>query len=203
MHPEILAKEQKKLLPLVAKFSSDFGLVGGTAIALHIGHRRSVDFDLFSLKEFRNTDIRKKIISFGKIDEVVRDEDDQYTLLIKKVRFTFLYYPFKIEFNNNFEQVINLPDLLTLATMKAYALGRRAKWKDYVDLYFIIKDFHGIQEIIQKTKQIFGAEFNEKNFREQLCYFRDIDYTESIDYLSGFEVKEKKIEKELIKYSLT
>ena len=35
-----------------------------------------------------------------------------------------------------------MPDLLHLAAMKAYALGRRAKWKDYVDLYFILKDFY-------------------------------------------------------------
>ena len=45
LHPEILTKEQKELLPLVKKFYKDFGLVGGTAIALHIGHRESIDFD--------------------------------------------------------------------------------------------------------------------------------------------------------------
>ena len=44
-------------------------------------------------------------------------------------------------FTENFEDIINIPDLPTLAAMKTYALGRRGKWKDYVDLYFIIKDF--------------------------------------------------------------
>ena len=61
MHEEILAPEQKKLLPLVALFKKDFGLVGGTAIALHIGHRESLDFDLFSLEEFDSLKIRNKI----------------------------------------------------------------------------------------------------------------------------------------------
>ncbi len=51
-HKEILTKEQIKLLPLLGKFSKDFGLVGGTAVALHLGHRRSLDFDLFSSKKF-------------------------------------------------------------------------------------------------------------------------------------------------------
>lgn len=202
MHPEILAKKQEKLLPLIAKFSRGFGLAGGTAIALYIGHRRSIDFDLFSLVEFHNPDIRKKIVTFGNIDEVIRDESGQYTLLIDGVRVSLLHYPFKIEFKNDFENIISLPDLLTLAAMKAYALGRRAKWKDYVDLYFIIKEFHSIEEIIQKTKQIFGAEFNEKNFREQLVYFKDIDFSEAVDYLPGFEVSESQIKRELVKFSM-
>ncbi len=47
MYLEILTKEQIELLPLLKTFKQEFFLVGGTAIALHIGHRRSVDFDLF------------------------------------------------------------------------------------------------------------------------------------------------------------
>jgi len=46
MHSEILTNEQSELLPLIKLFSKDYHLVGGTAIALHIGHRRSIDFDL-------------------------------------------------------------------------------------------------------------------------------------------------------------
>ena len=61
LHKEILTKEQKELLPLIKLFKKDFGLVGGTAIALHIGHRESIDFDLFSLSEFENHKIRAKI----------------------------------------------------------------------------------------------------------------------------------------------
>ena len=49
-HKEILTKEQLELLPVVGGFLKDFGLVGGTAIALHIGHRESIDFDMFLLK---------------------------------------------------------------------------------------------------------------------------------------------------------
>ena len=49
MHPDILSKEQAELLPLIQQFKREFYLVGGTAIALQIGHRRSIDFDLFKL----------------------------------------------------------------------------------------------------------------------------------------------------------
>lgn len=48
LHKEILTAEQQSLLETVKEFDADFGLVGGTAVALHIGHRESVDFDLFS-----------------------------------------------------------------------------------------------------------------------------------------------------------
>jgi hypothetical protein len=65
MHKEILTDQQIKLLPLVEKFIKDFGLVDGTAIALQIGHRRSIDFDLFSAEEFDNNKIRKTIIENG------------------------------------------------------------------------------------------------------------------------------------------
>ena len=47
MHKEILSEEQSRLLPLIQVFNKEFVLVGGTAVALHIGHRKSIDFDLF------------------------------------------------------------------------------------------------------------------------------------------------------------
>ncbi len=203
MHKEVLTDQQIKLLPLVEKFVKDFGLVGGTAIALQIGHRRSIDFDLFSTEEFDNNKIRKTIIENGwNINKVYKDEIGQFTFFVNNVQLTFFHYPFKIEFSEHFEKRLRMPDLLTLAAMKAYALGRRAKWKDYVDLYFIIKDYFSVSEISRKGKEIFGNEFNEKLFREQLAYFKDIDYGEEINYLKGFEVNNKIIQKELINFSI-
>ncbi len=200
-HKEILTKEQIKLLPLLKKFSKNFGLVGGTAIAFQIGHRRSIDFDLFSLKPFENARIREKIQTARKIDRIIRDEDGQFTFLIGAVRFTFFHYPFPIKFDKRLDNIITMPNLLILAAMKSYALGRRAKWKDYIDLYFIMKYFHGINEIVKKGGEIFAGEFNEKIFREQLSYFKDIDYSEEIMYLKGFKADDKIVKKELTELS--
>jgi len=202
-HKEVLTREQQALLPLVASFSGEFGLVGGTAMALHIGHRFSIDFDLFSGNEFENFKIRKRILKLKKIDRVLRDETGQYTLIVDGVRLTFFQYPFPIRFNKKLDDVIKLPDLLTLAAMKAYALGRRAKWKDYVDLYFVMERYHGISKIVKRAKQIFGTEFNEKMFRSQLAYFKDIDYSEKIIYVKEFETKDNVIRKSLINFSLS
>ncbi len=132
MHQEILNSQQNDLLPFLASFR-DFGLVGGTAIALHLGHRSSIDFDLFSNKEFENEKIQGNILKGGKkIDHVFVDQKDEYTVLVNGVKVTFLFYPFKIGFDSEFSG-IRMADLLTLSAMKAYALGRRAKWNDYVD----------------------------------------------------------------------
>jgi len=97
---------------------------------------------------------------------------------------------------------IAIPEIVSLAAMKAYALGRRAKWKDYVDLYFIIKELGSIRLIIGKSKEIFGVEFNEKNFRSQLSYFEDIDYSEKVIFSSGFEISDEEIKKRLLEFSL-
>ena len=203
MHREILTAEQEQLLPLIKLFMKGFGLVGGTAIALQIGHRRSVDFDLFANKVFKKSFVRRTVTSQGlRMGKIYKEEDGQFTFLIGKVQLTFLTYPFKIKYTEHFERTIRMPDLLTLAAMKAYALGRRAKWKDYVDMYFIVNKYHSIRKIVARAKEIYKTEFNERIFREALSYFDDIDYTEEVTFLPGFEVSHTKIKKELTRFSL-
>lgn len=203
MRKEILTREQEELLPLLKKFSRTFGMVGGTAIALYIGHRRSIDFDLFSMREFDTYSIRKKISKSYTIERVVTDQTGHYTVLIKGVRFTFFHYPYRIVFSKNFEGHIKVPSLLALAAMKAHALGRRAKWKDYVDLYFIIKNYYSIDMIVKKAKSIFDNEFNEKLLRTQLAYFDDVDYREEVEYLEGFKTSDTVVKKALTKFSIS
>ena len=202
MHKEILTKNQISLLPIVRHFSKAFGLVGGTAIALHIGHRRSIDFDLFTDRDFENGSIRNSIVRFKKINKVLRDERGQYTTVVNGVNLTFLYYPYAVKYSKRLDGIIRMPDLLTLAAMKAFALGRRAKWKDYVDLFYLLKNYLTLEQLIKKAGQMFGNEFNEKNFRVQLAYFKDIDYSEKVMYMRGFQIKDAVIEKELIKFSM-
>lgn len=182
-------------------FSKKFGLVGGTAIALHFGHRESIDFDLFSFDEFNSYVIKTKITKTKVIDNVLVNKKGEYTFLIKNVKFTFFQFPYQLHYAQSFEG-IKMPDILTLAAMKAFALGRRAKWKDYVDLYFILKDHHTVTEITAKGKEIFGNEFNEKIFRTQLAYFEDMNYSETVTFMPGHEVSEKEIKKRLINFSL-
>lgn len=202
MFKNILSKQQEELLPLLKFFSKDFYLAGGTAIASHLLHRHSIDFDLFTDKEFDNGILRREILKFGKIDQVLIDKKDEYTIVVKGVKLTFLLYDFPIKHNCKIDKVITTPTLLTLSAMKAYALGRRAKWKDYVDLYFVLKNKYSVVGIAREARKIFDTEFNEKNFRVQLSYFKDIDYTEKVDYLPGFEASDKEIKEYLINNSV-
>ncbi len=202
MHSEILSEKQVEFLEFLKNFSGDFGLVGGTAIALQIGHRQSIDFDLASLLEIKTQSIRKKILEFGKIEAVLVDNQDEYTLIVDGIKFTFFNYPFPIKFTQDLNGIISMPDIVTLSAMKAYALGRRAKWKDYVDLYFIAEKLGSVEPIIEKAKEIFGVEFNEKNFRVQLAYFEDIDYSEKVIFMKNFEIEDEKIKNKLLEYSV-
>lgn len=202
MHKEILSEEQEGLLPLVKEFHEDFFLVGGTAIALHLGHRRSIDFDLFTFDDFSIEKIHRKILRHTKIENVFIKEEGEYTISVHGVKLTFLTYPYHISPLLRFEKDIRLPNLLTLAAMKAFALGRRAKWKDYVDLYFILRDRYTLEDITKKGKKIFGGEFNERIFREALGYFKDVNYDEKVIFMKGFEVSDKEVQKTLLKFSL-
>ncbi len=183
MHREILDKNQLDLLPLIREFKRTFYLAGGTAVALHIGHRRSVDFDLFREGRINPTDILKKIQNHQYIPVVTRRVKEQLNLTVNNVKFTFFQYPFKIEKKVLFENIIYLPDLIDLAAMKAYALGRRAKWKDYVDLYYLLTEYFSIREISVKAAAIFGGLFSEKQFRAQLSFFDDVDYSEEVEFV--------------------
>jgi len=184
MHKEVLSPEQLNILSLVSKFRREFYLAGGTAIALYIGHRRSIDFDLFKQGQLNHKKILARIVDSGYPYYVTRRTDDQLNVIVGKVNFTFFEYPFKIEAKKSPDNISRIPSLLDLSAMKAYALGRRSKWKDYLDLYYILKQYYTIGQISQRAGEIFEQLFSEKLFRSQLSYFKDIDYSEEAELLA-------------------
>ena len=202
MHIEILTEKQKELLPYIARFKRSFYLVGGTAIALHIGHRHSVDFDLFSYSKLKKATIKRKLIEIPYKRKLIFEDVDQLHLYINEIKVTFFNYPYPIEHAVNLDKIISMPTLLSLAAMKAFALGRRAKWKDYVDLYFLIKNHFSIKEIVAEAKRLYEDMFSEKLFREQLAFHKDIDFCESVEYMSGYEAQEEVIKAFLIEKAL-
>ena len=203
MHDKIIDKKQALVMAILKKFSDKFGMVGGTAFALMLGHRQSIDFDLFTNSDFNNLDLVKKIKGQGfSIDRILVDEKGQFICVIKGVKFTFLYFPFPVKFKNQWNDIIKLPDLTTLCALKAYTLGRRSKWKDYVDLYFSFESGVKLKEIVDTAKSVFRNEFNAKLFRSQLAYHEDIDRSEEIIFMPGKKVEVKKIEQELVTISL-
>jgi len=206
LHKEILTSEQVELLPAIKHFSKGFGLVGGTAVALQIGHRESVDFDLFPKELGAEFDVSALKRSFSKkalIGEIFKAKEGEFTFVTKTgVKVTFFDFEYAIPYTVPLERWIMMPDLLTLAAMKAFALGYRAKWKDYVDLFFIIRDHHPLPKIITRTNELFGAHFNEKLLRQQLSFFDDVSYKEEIIFKPGFAVSDDEIKKTLMELGL-
>jgi len=182
MFKGILNPSQRKLLPLLKTFRRDFYLAGGTAVALQIGHRKSIDFDLFSEKAINRRSIEGKLLK--NIDSVLVASKEEYTVMLSGVKITFLNYPFEITPLEDLDGFIKMPELLDLAAMKAYTIGRRNELKDYVDLFFLLRDYFTLEEIEKRAVIIFGNLFSEKLFRAQLIYFNDVDWTQKIDFMA-------------------
>ena len=183
MHTEIFSTAQIELLPYILGFQRSFYMVGGTAIALHLGHRRSIDFDLFTISQLNKTRIKSKLSKIPFSQVPIFEDFDQLHLVINNVKITFFNYPWSVMHPVKVDSFITIPSLLSLAAMKAFALGRRAKWKDYIDLYFILRDHYSIDEIGLEAEKIFNHQFSSKLFRQQLAFHKDIDYSEPVEFL--------------------
>lgn len=203
MHPEILNTGQQALLPFLKQYSKKYYLVGGTALALHIGHRESLDFDLFTETIPSFTTIKKEISESGFKSHLILQLDDQVHFMINNIKLTFFQYPFAINAIIRYENFFRMPDLITLAAMKAFALGGRGKWKDYVDLYFILKHHYPAKEIVKKANELFAGVFNPGLFLKQICYFKDIRYDEPVQFMPGFEISNEEVKAFLTDVALT
>lgn len=182
MFPDILTDKQKELIPYFQQFMREYYLVGGTAIALHIGHRTSIDFDLFTFGKIKPKVINRWMDHLPfKEKNTIFEDGDQVHMEIDGVRVTFFSFQYEIKCGENIQGLF-IPSLLTLAAMKAFALGGRAKWKDYVDMYFLLKFHYSLKAVIRQAEELFSGRFNGRIFRQQLCYFADINYSESVDY---------------------
>lgn len=201
MYLNILSDEQKNLFPFLKQFRREFVLVGGTAIALQIGHRKSIDFDLFKQTSINKKKIKEKIYSLNYPKQLIFEDSESIHYLVNDVKITFFQYPFAIKPAIDIEGIIKMPDLITLAAMKFYAMGRRAKWKDYVDIYFLLKNYFTISEVSKKASEIFADAYSEKLFRQQIIYFEDIDYSETVEWVNT-SVDENIIKDQLIELSL-
>lgn len=202
MHLEILNEDQRQLLPFLAKFKREYYLVGGTAIALHIGHRLSIDFDLFKVGNIKPKSIFSKFEAAKESFAITLNREGQLNLICRNVKFTFINFDYEVPHGISVQKAITIPTLLDLAAMKAFALGRRSKWKDYVDLYFIIKDHYSVSKIGNRALEIFGDMFSEKLFRGQLSYFAGISFEEQVEFMPGFDVPENVIKEFLVDVSL-
>lgn len=176
LHLEVLPKRQRELFYTFSEcdWISKFYLAGGTALALQIAHRRSIDFDLFSEKEFEVQLLKKKLPEYG--DYTLRSESEM--ILdgdINSVRISFFKLPWnlvgeELRFNN-----LRIASREDIAAMKLAALSMRGSRKDFIDLYFLLKEFQ-LDEMFHYFEKKYGK--NQENVycaMKGMIYFEDAE----------------------------
>ena len=172
---EVLDKKQKEVFLDLRKSGIPGILSGGTAIALQLKHRRSFDFDIFFPEPLKKSLILKvnKVFPKEKI-QVLVDSEDELTFLSEKTKITYLYFPFPPLYKTVPTQSLSLFSLPDLASNKAYSIGRRGIYRDYVDIFFLLKSGIDLKKIVNDSQKRFSGNFNEKLFLGQLVYFADL-----------------------------
>ncbi|MCI0468825.1 MAG: nucleotidyl transferase AbiEii/AbiGii toxin family protein [Nitrospirae bacterium] len=157
-------------------------LAGGTAIALHLGHRISVDLDFFTNTEFRTDDIIASIRRSGLPFQVSAEGEAYLIANIYGVKVSLFYYDYPFIDAIQFKK-ISIASVLDIAAMKIIAIGQRGKKRDFVDLYFILQSvpFHKIAEHMVRR---FGKErISPQHIGKALVYFTDADYDPDPEYI--------------------
>lgn len=176
MYQEALKSKQKEIFKKLHYFS-DCYLVGGTALALQIGHRLSEDFDFFRPKELDKNFVSKIYWIFKGYDiKISFRHSEQINLTIDSVKFNFVKYSYPLIFKLIKFKNVNLAPAQEIALMKASTLGMRITLKDYVDFYFILKEkIISLKEIIEGCEKKYKDEFNGRLFLEQLISIEEAD----------------------------
>lgn len=178
MHLEALDEKSREIFSRLSYFPT-FYLAGGTALALQIGHRKSFDFDLFSQGPIPSTLFDEAKGGFPKSPIALAvNNRDELTVFVDGVKVSFLSYPFPVVLPFIEYKEKKLLAAEEIAATKAYSIGRRGSFKDYVDLYFVLSEaIASLKEIIALAEKKYHSEFNARLFLEQLLYTEDITDT--------------------------
>jgi predicted nucleotidyltransferase component of viral defense system len=167
----------KKLLELLEKIMAEplfdsFVLVGGTSLALQIGHRVSVDIDLFGNSAVLEIDFLEKLKEFG-TTVVLKKSSNILICSVDGIKVDFVNYGYPLIGDVQINHQIRLASLEDISAMKLNAIAGRGCKKDFVDIYYLLKTFSLEQMIgFYLEKYSDGSEFM---VRKSLTYFEDAD----------------------------
>jgi hypothetical protein len=178
-HPEILTVAQRKSLKRLREFTAlqDFYLAGGTALAIHLGHRRSQDFDWFT---------RERIDDAMRLASRIRGEGIPFTTeqiekgtlygAVMGVRTGFLEYQYPLLEKPVFwpEGECSLASIPDLACMKLSALAQRGAKKDFVDIYALGSKAVPLKYMLRSYQKKFSVK-DVGHILRALTYFDEAD----------------------------
>lgn len=175
----ILSLPQRKLWDELVDLPGEFVLYGETAIALYLGHRESVDFDFFSLKEL---DPAKLTPAIPLLADAIVTQREPNTLsctvdrggIIKLSFFGLPKIPRLLPPLTAPDNGLQIASLLDLAGMKASVVQMRAEAKDYIDIDALLTDGRiDLPTALAAARAIYGNEFNPLSTLKALSYFDD------------------------------
>ena len=182
----LLPNTQTLLLKMIKEcpFLEKYVLVGGSALTLYLCHRKSEDLDFFTYDDsFDKKEIFEYIQSF-KNKEILNQTDEQIDLLLDGVKVTFFNAKWEFLKPEKIEK-FNLSSLQSISAMKVNALFLRAKYRDYYDLYFLLKNGMSLRKMFEYSQNILEG-INFKLFAVELIYIDDIE-DDDIAYLNPKE----------------
>lgn len=192
-HFEILPSEQMKLWPKLSPCKElGFVLYGGTAIALQLGHRSSIDFDFFSalpLDERKEKTMLEKF-EFLKNSKLLQKEPDTRTYMTNEgvklsffgsIRFGRVGEPLTTD--DGVLQVASLDDLFAI---KLAVLTQRVEAKDYKDIAAMLKHGMVLEKGLSCASALYGGQFLPTESLKAMTYFHGGD-------LEELQICEKKI----------
>ncbi len=204
---QILSPIQKNIIDnLVFLKKYPFYLGGGTALALQLGHRTSLDFDFYSPDEFDNETLKKDFSAHFKNIALAKTQPEN-TFQIKNsgVNLSIFYYPYKLLEKTMAFPPLQLASLSDIAAMKVVAIVQRAKQRDFFDLYYLIRQL-SLPNIIKATINKYPwYQENTSIILTALTYFQEADQDEEVSRIQlidkdlGWEKIKKNIRQEVEK----
>ncbi len=187
-HREILPRgwEQAAAALSARGILDGFYLAGGTGLALRLGHRRSIDLDLFSEREFAPANLRSRL---GGIEGLRIRQIGRGTLHLElhNILVSLLHYPYPLLFPVHEFAVLSVADPRDIACMKQDAIASRGSRRDFVDLYMMAK-LYGLREILEWAARKYAATpYNRVHVLKALTYFTDAEQQPMPDLLIPIE----------------
>ncbi len=176
MHWNILDGQRQAVLPRLAFCRQQgFYLAGGTALALQLGHRDSIDFDFFKEAPFDTGQLLKALEDAFQEIPLVRVQDEPNTLTVHAqgiIKLSFMSYPYPLLHPVVTAGNLDLAGIADIGCMKLSAITGRATMKDYVDLYFILQQIQLAELLDLCTRKLPGLD--RTLILKSLVFFDDI-----------------------------
>jgi predicted nucleotidyltransferase component of viral defense system len=192
-HPEVIAPEVRLAAEHLGSLPAlrHFYLAGGTALALYLGHRRSVDLDFFSSQPFKEDALIANLQSVPGLSVISKSPQTVY-VHVSGTKVSFIGYEYPLLFPLADFGGIAVAEVRDIASMKLSALASRGSRRDFVDLYVVAQQY-GIPQLFDLFRRKFAqANFNLLHVRKSLAYFADAEQEPMPDMLVPLSWEEVK-----------